>query len=319
MFNRRGLIVLRGGQGRKGFFLVFTLWLFLLLSLFCLGLGFRSFIAVKKTKFFLNRTRAHALAVSGIKKARKILEEDALGEESGKVDHLLEGWAKLGEEEGKINFSSPKKEARLIIAIEDEASRVKIEEDNENILKELFYRREIEGPQEKLGYIFDYMDADSIPRGGDFDSENEGDVKNQGLSAAEELLLVKNISSQDYANVEDLITIYDNGENKLNINTVKKELLDLLLDVLVGEGTIQEEAKEGVLNVRFGPNRIEGDEDDGYYGETGASLPSELEDVFKTTSDIFRVKSEAEIDGASEKITCVVDRESGKILYWNEK
>ena len=74
---------------RKGFFLAFALWLFLLLSLFCLGLGFRTFFEIRKTKLLLNRARATDLAIAGVKYARKVLGAD----EDTSVDHLQEEWA----------------------------------------------------------------------------------------------------------------------------------------------------------------------------------------------------------------------------------
>ncbi len=108
---------------RKGFFLIFSLWLFFLLSLFCIGLGFRTFVETRKTKLFLNRSRAFYLAVSGVKMAQGVLGDDELDE----VVHLQQAWA-TGISKQAIAFSSPRKQGRLAVVIEDESSRLDINE-----------------------------------------------------------------------------------------------------------------------------------------------------------------------------------------------
>lgn len=301
---------------KKGVFLIFSLWIFTLLSLFCLGLGFRTFIEIRKTKLILNKTRAFSLAVSGIKLATVVLEQD-----NSSQDYLDEDWTQLMRED--VIFSSPQGEGVLVVRIEDEASRINInsildesdqvDETVKQCVEKLFEKRGVEDLEEKIAYILDYIDKDNESRYAD----SEDKVKNGNLSVVEELLVIKNITKEDYGRVRDFLTVYVN-DNKININTVKKELLEAILDSLVNQGSIPSELKSQVLEVRFGSGLVEGDEDDGYFD---TELPAELVQtgLFRINSDTFRIISEADVGGSKKKITCVINRESGKIVYWYEK
>ena len=174
-------------DNKKGSFLILALWLFTLLSIFCLGLGFRTFIATKKTKLLLDSVRAHTLASSGVKLAIKILEEDKEGEEN--VDHLQEEWAK--EKEEKEVFLSPKRVGSLTLNIEDEYSRLDINSASQEKLNNLFEQEGVESYDTKVKYILDYIDEDADPLSGN--PESEEDVKNEPLNALEELLDRKSV------------------------------------------------------------------------------------------------------------------------------
>ncbi len=313
---------------RKGFFLIFALWLFLLLSIFCLGLGFRSFITTKKTKLSLNRTRAFYMAVSGVKIAQSLLIDDRDGVG---VDNLKEAWAVLGREENSepitINFSGPKKEGSLTVLIEDESSRLNINSlaeeamPLENLegttLQVLFYILEINEEVAKINYILDYIDDDD-------DDERAGGsedrVKNGPLSCIEELLHVNGITADDYEKIKDLITVL--SKDKVNINTASQEVWETIInasEIILDKD--EEDVIAGVLRVRLGYDGIEGNDDDGYYGEGGEELPEGLEDLFSTESDIFRIISEADIEGVKKRIVCIMDRtkEEEGILFWHEE
>lgn len=299
---------------------MFALWVFILLSLFCLGLGFRTFIQTRKTKLFLNKKRAFYLAVSGVKIAKEVLAAD-----NSAVDHLGEDWAKPIEK--KVSFSSPKKEGILSIEIKDELSRIninKIEEPVDGVnnkvdffalAKILFPDIGIQEPLSKLEYIFDYIDDNQISKGADLESEKYGniDVKNAKLSVLEELFSIKSITKEDYEKVTDFFTVFGD-DGKININTAGKELLEFLLKAT------PDDLKAKVMDIRFGGESK-------YYldGECGEDtkgcepLPGDLINMFRVKSDIFRIVSAARVDGVEEKIICVFDRNGGKILYWNER
>ena len=302
---------------RKGVFLIFSLWVFLLLSIFCLGLGFSTYIQVKKIKLFINRARAFSLAVSGVKLARRVLEAD---EDAG-VDHLQEDWAIKVEKE--INFFSPKESGLVWVTIEDELARIninKISEINEeidgasdSILIKLFEAQGIYDTDEKVGYLLDYIDEDAQSRG--FDSEKGEEIKNAPLSVVEEVLLVKNIYKDDYERIKNVFTVV--GDGRININTVDKDMIEILID--------DDEVKKQIFAVRFGSSNEK--EDDGYYGEEEwQKLLEQLEEplrrtlnvLFRINSEFFRVTSLSDVGGVKEKIICVVEQNTG-IIYWYEK
>lgn len=288
---------------RKGVFLIVALWFFLLLSVFCLGLGFRTYLEVRKTKLVLNKTRAFYLAVSGVKTAKDVLNTD---KDKSSIDSLQEAWAKPVVQE--FEFASPHKKGVLKIDIQDESARLNVNTIDKAVFddfKKILEFHGIDDAEKKIYRLWDYIDADFDPRISEsFDSETE--VKNSFLSVPGELFLVKSFTNEEYKRIENMITIFGT-DSRININTVSKQLLDVFLDdgILKGE----------VLSRRFGPNGIEGDEDDGFY----ESVPAGLQARFKTDSDFFRVTSEAAVDGVQKKICCVINRNSGKILYWYEQ
>lgn len=304
---------------RKGFLLIFSLGIFIILSIFCLGLGFRTSLEIRKVRLFLNKTRSLHLALSGIKLARMILSED-----NPKVDHLNEEWALLAkadkeesDEQGKVEFSFPRKNGKFTVFIMDESSRINLnmlEHPNQpkafvrRNLSIVFEEQGLDDFEKKINYIRDYIDQDDLACAADlFFSEEK--TKNLPLAVPEEVLLVKNFSKADYNKTKDFLTII--GDEKININTVNSELLDVLIE--------DEGIKEMVFKVRFGPNGIEGDDDDEYYGEGSNPLPLVLAGRFKTFSNFFRIVSEGEIGGARKKISCILSRKENTIAYWYEE
>ncbi|MFQ5681046.1 MAG: general secretion pathway protein GspK [Candidatus Omnitrophota bacterium] len=288
---------------KRGFFLVFALWIFALMSLFCLGLGFRTFVRTKKARLLLNRTRAFYLALSGIRIANEILRADETS-----VDHKQEDWAQPFEKEER--FVSPAGKGRISLSIEDEEARINLNIINRGRAVGLFRQVDMDDAEEKADCLFDYIDRDILSRSPSvFGCEDKENAKNMNFSVPEELLLVKNISVDDYKKIQPLVTVW--GDSRININTAREDVLK----ALIAEDSLREDA----LRVRLGRDMIDGSEDDGYYGgEEGYALPARLTRDFKTTSRIFRVTSRGEMGGVEKKIVCVITKGSGKILYWNE-
>lgn len=310
---------------KKGVFLIFALWLFLLLSLFCLGMAFRVFVLSRKTSLFINSFRARNLAVSGIKLAKEILKKDKGDSLGGVIDYLGEDWAKEKTEEAL--YTVPNKTGALTVSIEDESGRINLNNAaNAANLKKLFEKQGIENKDEKVNNILDYIDGDNIMYGGT-GSEPEGVFKNADMQTPEELLLVENFTKEDYNKLKDFIAVFtpfDPLSEKININTAKKEIVEALID--------NEVLRDTVIKLRFGETEGSGD---GCYGadddikkqlidvgvKTAETITQQLKDLnFETTSSFFRITSTAEVGGVKKEIICVINRDSPeKILYWYEK
>jgi type II secretory pathway component PulK len=297
---------------RKAVFLIFSLWLLVLISLFGLGLGFRTSLQVKKTKLFLNNLRARQLALSGI-----VLGRTVAGDFAGEADYFGPDPREIFAEE--IEYSVPPRPARLTVMISDECTRLNVNEvATRPVLVqaagELFRQSGLEEPQAKLEYLLDYIDNDLNPHEAGASSEDEGAAKNSPLTVPEELLLVANISAADYSQIEDRVTVF--GDGKVNINTVTEEFLTVLLETLP---SVPSDIKTEVLEFRA--------KEDTYYTQGSCAsddddcqkLPVQLESLFKTGSAVFRIISQAQLAEVTKKITCVVDTDSGKILYWYEQ
>jgi len=278
---------------RNGFFIIFFLWVFILLSIFCFGLGFRTYLEVKKTKLLLNRSRAYFLASSGVRLASVILDKDDTD-----IDALFDNWAGLVEK--KVIFMHPKNEGKILLRIEDESARVNINKMDSTIIGKLFKYLEINDWEVKANCVLDYIDSNNqADQLNSFDSDK--DVKNSSISVPEELMMVKNFSSEDYKKIKDYITVFT-PDNKININTAKKEVLEVLLDF---------DKKEDVFGVRFNENSQKK-----FY--TGDMILPDSQ-MFKVSSNVFRVTIDAEVDEIKKKVTCIIKRDSNEILYWNEE
>ncbi|MCK4917839.1 MAG: general secretion pathway protein GspK [Candidatus Omnitrophica bacterium] len=278
---------------RNGFFIIFFLWVFILLSIFCFGLGFRTYLEVKKTKLLLNRSRAYFLASSGVRLASVILDKDDTD-----IDALFDNWAGLVEK--KVIFMHPKNEGKILLRIEDESARVNINKMDSTIIGKLFKYLEINDWEVKANCVLDYIDSNNqADQLNSFDSDK--DVKNSSISVPEELMMVKNFSSEDYKKIKDYITVFT-PDNKININTAKKEVLEVLLD---------SDKKEDVFGVRFNENSQKK-----FY--TGDMILPDSQ-MFKVSSNVFRVTIDAEVDEIKKKVTCIIKRDSNEILYWNEE
>lgn len=288
-----------------------------MLSLFCLGLGFRTYIQTRKTKFYLNKQRAFYLAVSGVKIAQQMLEQDMQKDKEADtyVDHLGEDWSQPIEKE--VAFSYPGKTGKISVEIEDETSRININTMQIKMLKKLLTEKEVENPNNKADYIIDYIDANTDTQAGE--PEVEGRYKNAALSVLSELLLIEDISVDDYNKIKYFVSVV--GDGKVNINTVLRETLDFLIECFFT-------GKTEIVNKLFG----QPDGERGYYSaldwqnvmsEEISSDPDPvlyIKDIFCINSKYYRITSEGEVDGVKKKIICVLNREaeSGKILYWHE-
>ena len=263
----------------KAVFLVFSLWIFIFLAIFCLSLGFRTYISVRKTKLVLNRVRAQGLAVSGVNIARSILTQTDLTCVNAGQD-----WAREITE--SIKFNSPPQEGFLRIIITDESSRININIAPKVLLEKIFKGLDLSDSLMKVDSFLYYI------------SEN---VKNEPLAILEEITLAENITYEDYKKIKDFFTTFVD-DAKVNVNTATPELLEMIVD--------SPSTKTLISSPRFGSNP-------GYFQENELSSMTEV-DLLKASSNCFRVMSEANVGGVIKKITCVLKLGSG-IIYWHEE
>ena len=283
--------------------MIFALGVFTVLSLFTLSLGMNTFLEVKKTKFFIAKKRGYFLALSGVKLARYILKQD-----ENNFDYIGEDWSQ--EITKQLSFNSPVSEAVLTVNITDEASRINIngiDWTKSFILENLFDDDDISigDPREKIEFILDYIDKDDRPRR--LDSEDR--AKNETLAVSEELMLLDNFTSRDYLKIKDYITVFGD-DGKVNINTASRKILEIMIR--------DEFVRDDVFEKRYGENKIEGDDDDGYY-EQESDIPLLIRPLFKVSSQFFRIESTASVSGIESKIICILNKNSGKIVYSYEK
>lgn len=204
---------------------------------------------------------------------------------------------------------------KLNIKITDEESRLNINMINEQQLRNLLRYAGV--PDDRLQIIIDslrdWIDPDDLHRPSGAEKEYYEDLpipyrpKNQALTVPEELLLIREFKeeylygSEENKGIKDFITTFSSG--KLNINTVSKELMEIL-----GFGRIDSET---IISQR---NSLRG----------YRAIPPHLTSLFRaTSSNIFRIEITSKDSG--EKMVAILQRipaEKGyiiKTLYWNEE
>ncbi len=295
---------------KRSFFTIFALWLLMLIVVLLTGIAFKAHIQTRKTKLFIDKSRAFYLAVSGINIAKNMLSIDL--DEGAEVDYWGEDWAQGIEKE--VAYSVPRRMGKLTVEIEDESARLNINNivDEKNIFEGLFAALDIE--ENKIDNITDYVDEDG-------DGSYEDNVKNTHLSVAEELLLIADFDPEDYGKINDFVTVFT--DSKVNVNTASREVLASLHAAgKFNDGLPLPLTLDNIAT--FVTDRGEGN--DVYCGIGGSDYSdykvcSHLNDDIITNSSFFKIISQAEVGRVTKKITCIVRRESDKITpeYWYEE
>lgn len=236
----------------KGAILIVTTWILAILTLFAIGIGFRTGLEIKLTGYNLDRLKALYIAKAGINKAiiekwREYAEGKSLG-----VDAFSESWCnndeyfkdiKVGEGTFTLSYlpgELDRSDKKIILyGLEDETRKINVNSNkNMPILRNLLLNSgmDLEQAEGIVAAIEDWRDEDNIPKStGDVGAGAEDSyyqsldtpylTSGREFKALEELLLVKGITEKlFYEKLIDYVTIY--GDGKININTASEEVLN---------------------------------------------------------------------------------------------
>lgn len=321
----------------KGAILIITLWILAILTILSVGVAGRMGLELKLTGFYRDNMKALYLAKAGVERAIAVIEEDGDHKEGG-IDWLNEPWSnnKINEEGkedeplfkdidlggiGTFTVSYPFSENQTFYGMQDEERRIDINNAPKEVIQKLIeYLCGAEGASELAALIVDWRDG---PEAGEYDYAEEGYPRKDDLfDTVEELLLVKNMTSEIFYKIKDFITVYprSTGTSKVNINTAPLPVLYALgfenyagaLISFRNEGDNHFEDKNAVLEVL---------KDAGY---EGAELPGASKDLAVFGSQYFRIICTAETSGRKIRkiVTAIIGPKGASewaILYWNEQ
>ena len=284
---------------RKGFILIFGLGVFIFLSLLALSLGFRSHIAFKKTRLYLAKIRANALASGGINIALKMITDD-----DAACDYYGEAMFKPVVRD--VDYLRPAASGRLTVAISDESSLLDINMANAEILTKVFNERQVLGAAEKIDRLLDYVDEDKDAR----ITGSESDAKNAPLAVTAEAASLPGFGRREIAVLEDFFSPFNGG--KVNINTVSKDKAVFFCG--------DQSAIDNIFSWRLdnGLECFTRESWENFLAQADSDIRGRLDGLFDEKSDFLRVTSVADVSGVEKKITCVIKRGSG-IIYWYEE
>ncbi|MFC1631114.1 general secretion pathway protein GspK [Candidatus Omnitrophota bacterium] len=342
---------------RRGSILILTLWTLSFLTIFTVGLARSVNAQLRFAGHLQNRLKTHYLAQAGIEKALVVLEAD----ENIDLDSLTEQWAnneelfknsKLGDGQLTVSYQlsglalqpdqqdlDSELKPAILYGVMDEGSKINVNKVEVTVLQSLLVniaQLEQEQAAEIAHAIIDWRDADEIvsDRGAETDYYQNLELsypcKDDDFQIPEELLLVKDLTAEIYAQIAEVVTVW--GEGKININTVSYPTL-----VALGLGA---DLADRIVEYRRGDDGSAGSADDNIFTTTtlndiddAIGLSTEeaaeitaLQYLLTVKSDVFRITSTGVLKTGSnqefkKKLVCVAQRkqdEPTELLYWHE-
>ena len=266
-----------------------------------------------------NGMKASYLAKSGIFVAAGAMLDDG---QDDKEDHLWEEWA-------QALPPLPGGEGWVTVEIIDESSKFNVNKLVKNsgvvntVQKDVFQRilTSLELDPNLVDPIIDWIDEDSEAQiGGEEDAmygysaqTDSYKSKNGPLLSMDELTMINGITDEIYQKIKPYITIY--GDNKLNLNTVEKTVLNAYVQALTGD----EDTKPASEIITWR------DTEDNYFKDKKirATLTNDvgidpliarrLEKFFTTGSRYFSVKTEAVVGESTKRAWGVLKRSKKKV------
>jgi general secretion pathway protein K len=249
----------------KGIALMMVLWVLVLLSMIAMNFSFSTRWNSASTRNLKEETIAYYMCISGYQEAVNYL----LSDKDPSVDFIdNEGNFWIDGETTPVTGKKMTEEGDIDIMITDEGSKVNINLAGEERLRKLLDYIGIppDSEQEVIDSILDWIDPDKEHRlSGAEDEYYEGldfpyKAKNSFFDTPEELLLVKGMEPDYMAGsdkvkaISPLITTF--GKGTININTVSKEVMELLgLNPLDIETILKQRNKESG-GFRFIPTQL---------------------------------------------------------------
>lgn len=295
----------------KGIALITVIFVIMVLMILGLNLSHSMRFGLLAIRNLKEEERIHYAMISAINKAISYIAQD----NSPLVDYM--------DEKGGIHLDDREpfpqgfryNGAELKLTITDEESRLNVNFLNDLRLRNLLKYADV--PDDKIQIIIDslrdWTDPDDLhrPSGAEkeyYESLDEPYIpKNGPLNVPEELLLIREFKkdyfhgSEDRKGIKDLITTF--GSGRININTVSKEVMEVL-----GLGSSE------IETIVLQRNALRGYK----------AIPPHLTGLFSTTySNTFRI--EVQSPALLKKITAIVQRVHAKkgfttkILYWKEE
>lgn len=346
---------MKDSVNRKGSILMICLWILAILVIFAISLGNRAVINLRLARYQRDRLKAYCLAKAGINKAKVLLNEDENDPDTGDYDTVEECGVNLGDKKPEEIFSQnwnnkidgfnigyKDYSGGFVYGLRDEESKINInraDETSRQQLTEFFILNDINLDEAAAlsDNIFDWIDEDNIACS-DASAENKI-FKNEPLTTPEELLIIleyfyqskqeinfKDKAQEVYNKIKDLITVYPDNVNNVNVNTVPEHILSIFADITAEN----DDQRNCAAYVAGNIIKLRNDQEDGYFKNvedikidvTGCPsadiLLSNLKGKFILKSDYFKIESTGYVNNVTKKIAAIYNRKDKKNVYWHQ-
>jgi type II secretory pathway component PulK len=323
---------------KKGSVLMVSLWVSLILAVFAVSLGHRASIGLRLARYQRDSLSAYFLAKAALNKALKeILKNHDQNYDTGWLNNEKEFKDILKDEEKKAYAEVSYKTAshqETFFGIRDEESKINITGLGKEELARLFNLKGGLSPEDAGAFAGIFKEWLSPEKEED---PQKSCFKNAPLSVPQELLLVleyfyrnkgelnyKLKAQQAFTSVEDFITIYPPGQNKINLNTVSLDIdnidtLQIFLEITAGDDSQAQCARplaEEIIRQREAqPDKCFSDISSGFRVDDSCSISDTSRFILK--SDYFLVQATGYVGTIAKKISAVYRRD-GKLISWQQ-
>jgi type II secretory pathway component PulK len=303
-------------MNKKAQALIISLWVLAILTVMAVGIGHRVAMSLRMSRYGRDSLQALYQAKARVNLAiSKILQDTSPG-----YDSMAEEWMNpvdealynIFDEDRLLNLNQAP--AALLIAL-FEGTGVPVTTDLVNNL--LIWRGDALDTKayESLGYS---------PKGADF-------------ACVEELMMVKDLTAEDYGKVKDLVTVF---ARKTNVNTVSQEALNMIMrsqaaslsanDVTLANA---DSLTQKIVLWRNGPDNVAGSADDrAFTGIDRVSVELDLSDnkelqilqraignnLIGVRSDFIRIIASGRVNRVTRSVEAVYDRADARVVFWHE-
>ncbi|NTV28816.1 MAG: general secretion pathway protein GspK [Candidatus Omnitrophica bacterium] len=339
------------GSDRRGFVLIFTLWVLGFLSILALAVGLGSRQKIALLERLEDRSRVRLAVEAGAKKAMALLVDDL--ENSQLVmtvqaksrrhnNHSELAGIAVGEYSFDVVYDTVDERSGMVgerFGLADEQSKLNLNTVDRDTLARLLsdvLSMGVQDAKSQAEAIIDWRDFGKHEAEGFFSDdyyknlEYPYEMKEQNFERIDELLLVKGIDSDKYARLLPYLTVW--GDGRVNVNTVSGRVLEAL--------GLEAAVTEKLLKVRRGQDALESTADDHIFfrtfdiaAEVKAVIPLEerelrqidalnTRNVLSTNSFLYSGRSRVALPegrGVGAEVWFVLDALANKIVYWYEK
>lgn len=320
----------------EGIIILVTLWIMAILTIFALGIGYRTSLELRLARYQIDKIKTLYMAKAAVQQVKEYIAID-LNSDTRDYDSLYRCGIYLlpddtpetmfknivvGDGFYTIKYKTGRDENNQPIwryGLSDEERKININKADVNTLRFLFELLGIDrGKAESIAAsIVDWRDSDSgvTPYGAENDYyqnlDNPYNCKNADFETLEELLLVKDVSAQIFNSIKDYLTVY--GQGKVNINTASGLVLQALAmsnSSLINDPVV---FANNVIDSRNGDDNIEGTADDSPISSTNFNFLMVKSSNFR--AEIQSVSADTKV---IKNTTAILDN-SGAIKFWQEE
>jgi len=328
-------------KSNNGTVLIMVMWLLAILSLFAVGLGYRSTIELRLTSYYIDKTKCRYLAYQIINKVFFNIAND----QDRKVDAYNESWGNLPESFFESAFEGAKVSAEHIAdgnddnevtlyGASDECGKINLGKMPTAILVSEYWKKNFSFDEDLVKAITNWTTKKSTEDEMDSWYETTYGYKSRhgDMELIEELHFLKDFASQsseknkNRAKLKNIITVWGNGQ--VNMNTASKEVLEALFVMQSDQKEMERGERDDLIRMiieyRNGDDGLPGTQDDNLFkdinietaiGTHESSKISMLnwlrqKKLIGVTSDFFRIDATVSLDDKNfkKKVSAIVTR-----------